>query len=668
MGELLRFTLVGVVTGSVYAIAASGLVVTYTTSGVFNFAHGAVGMIVAFVYWQLSVDLGVPVWISLVLCLVVVAPLMGIAMERILFRRLAGANVGVSLVVTVGLLVMLLGLGQTIWSGSEARALPDFFPGSSFEVLGIVVRHHELTILVVAAGVAIGLRLLLFRTRIGVAMRAVVDDPGLAAQNGIIPERVSMLAWVIGTVLAGIAGILLAPDLTLSHTGLTLLVINGYAAAILGQLRSLPLTFSGALILGCLQSYVVGYGSRIDVGAGLLGGNSIFFEIYPVIPVVFLLVVLVFLPQTRLRVGRVVGAVTPRVPDAATSLRRGGAFLAVALIVSGLLDDVRLFDATTGLVFGMVMLSLVLLSGHGGQIALCQFTFVGIGALVMGKLFPDGQLLGIVVAGAVTALVGALVALPALRLQDLYLALVTFSVALFADEIVFSHPDAYPSGGNSFFESVKLGPLDLSGDRAKFLVAATGFTVFALFVLATRRSAFGRRLSALSDSPAAAATLGMSILGTKIRVFATSAAMAGIAGALFGVTRGSAGAIDFNAIRSLFVFLLATIGGLTTVTGAFIGGVVFAALPVVQKEVFDSSVQLEGLFIGIGAIVVSRQPNGFAGVILGWFGRLRPTGSTGDVDPVDDATDARAPDQTDPKVTPPGQAPPGQTRGVPLPS
>lgn len=668
MGELLRFTLVGVVTGSVYAIAASGLVVTYTTSGVFNFAHGAVGMIVAFVYWQLSVDLGVPVWISLVLCLVVVAPLMGIAMERILFRRLAGANVGVSLVVTVGLLVMLLGIGQTIWSGSEARALPDFFPGASFEVLGIVVRHHELTILVVAAGVAIGLRLLLFRTRIGVAMRAVVDDPGLAAQNGIIPERVSMLAWVIGTVLAGIAGILLAPDLTLSHTGLTLLVINGYAAAILGQLRSLPLTFSGALILGCLQSYVVGYGSRIDVGAGLLGGNSIFFEIYPVIPVVFLLVVLVFLPQTRLRVGRVVGAVTPRVPDAATSLRRGGAFLAVALIVSGLLDDVRLFDATTGLVFGMVMLSLVLLSGHGGQIALCQFTFVGIGALVMGKLFPDGQLLGIVVAGAVTALVGALVALPALRLQDLYLALVTFSVALFADEIVFSHPDAYPSGGNSFFESVKLGPLDLSGDRAKFLVAATGFTVFALFVLATRRSAFGRRLSALSDSPAAAATLGMSILGTKIRVFATSAAMAGIAGALFGVTRGSAGAIDFNAIRSLFVFLLATIGGLTTVTGAFIGGVVFAALPVVQKEVFDSSVQLEGLFIGIGAIVVSRQPNGFAGVILGWFGRLRPTGSTGDVDPVAGATDARAPDQTDPKVTPPGQAPPGQTRGVPLPS
>ena len=331
---------------------------------------------------------------------------------------------------------------------------------------------------------------------------------------------------------------------------------------------------------------------------------------------IFLLVVLVFLPQARLRVGRVVGAASPRVPDLPTSLRRSAGFLVVAVVISSVLSDVRLFDATSGLVFGMVMLSLVLLSGYGGQIALCQFTFVGIGALVMGKLFADGQLLGIVVAGAITAAVGALVALPALRLQDLYLALVTFSVALFADEIVFSHPKAYPGGGgNTFFDSVKLGPFDVGGDRAKFLVAATGFTAFGLFVLATRRSPFGRRLSAMSDSPAAAATLGMSVLGTKVRVFATSAGMAGIAGALFAITRGSAGALDFNAIRSLFVFLLATIGGLTTVTGAFIGGVVFAILPVIQKEFFDDCIQLDGLFIGIGAIVISRQPNGFAGVV-----------------------------------------------------
>jgi branched-chain amino acid transport system permease protein len=626
MGDLLRFTLVGVVTGAVYAIAASGLVVTYTTSGVFNFAHGAVGMIIAFVYWQLSVEADLPVWLSLLLSLLVVAPLMGLVLERVLFRRLAGAGVGVTLVVTVGLLVMLLGVGQTIWSGSEARSLPDFFPGEQFEVLGIVVRYHELAILLVGLAVAVGLRVLLFDTRIGVAMRAVVDNPGLAAQNGIIPERVSMLAWVIGTALAGISGILLAPDLTLSHIGLTLLVINGYAAAILGQLRSLPLTYGGALILGVLQSYIVGYGGRVDIGEGWLGGNSVFFELNPVLPVLFLLVVLVFLPQARLRVGRVVGAASPRVPDLATSLRRSGIFVVAAAFLSLFLSDVRLFDATSGLVFGMVMLSLVLLSGYGGQISLCQFTFVGIGALVMGKLFVDGQLVGIFAAAAITAAVGALVALPALRLQDLYLALVTFSVALFADEIVFDHPKGYDGGGNIFFESVKLGPLDLSGDRAKFLLAATGFAAFAVLVLALRRSAFGRRLAAMSDSPAAAATLGMSVLGTKVRVFALSAGMAGAAGALFGVTRGSAGTLDFNAIRSLFVFLLATIGGLTTVTGAFIGGVVFALLPVVQKEVFHGSIQLDGLFIGVGAIVISRQPNGFAGILIARFERLRGGG------------------------------------------
>jgi branched-chain amino acid transport system permease protein len=623
VSDLLRFTIVGIVSGAVYAIAASGLVVAYTTSGIFNFAHGALGMVLAFSYWELSVNQGWPVWLSLIVVLGVLAPLLGVAFERILFRRLSTAPVGVTLVVTVGLLAVLLGAGQSLWSPNEARTLPDFFVGHEITLLGVVVSFHELTIIIVGLVVALALRVLLFRTRIGVAMRAVVDNRELAAQTGILPERVSATAWAIASVLAGVAGILLAPALTLDHLGLTLLVINGYAAAILGQLKSLPLTYGGALLLGIGQAYLLGYGSRFDVGQGWLGNGTLFNELNPVLPVLFLFAVLVFLPQARLRVGRVVGAATPHVPSLRGSLWCGLAFLATAALASTVLSDVRLFDATTGLVLGMVMLSLVLLSGYGGQIALCQFTFVGIGALVMGKLFIDGQLIGIVVAGAITAAVGALVALPALRLQDLYLALVTFSVALFADQIVFDHPNTYDNGGNIFFDRVAFGPLDLSGDRAKFLVAAAGFAAFGVLVLTIRRGPFGRRLAAMSDSQLASATLGMNLLRTKVAVFALSAGMAGMAGALYGATRGSAGATDFNVIRSLFVFLLATIGGITTVTGAFIGGVVFAALPIIQQT-YLKSVDLQGLFIGGGAILVSRYPNGIAGVLLDRLHRRGP--------------------------------------------
>ena len=633
MADLLRFTIVGVVNGAVYAVAASGLVVTYTTSGIFNFAHGAVGMVLAFAFWELSVNQDLNVLLSLVLVLGVLAPLLGVVLERVLFRRLSHAPVAVSLVVTVGLLVLLLGAAQTIWP-PESRVLPDFFPGEQVRTLGVVISYHQITIIVVGMAVAFGLRLLLFNTRLGVAMRAVVDDPELAAQNGILPERVAASSWAVGVVLAGIAGILLAPALTLDQIGLTLLVVNGYAAAILGRLRNLPLTYGGALIIGLIQSYLIWAAGNFSFGGGWLGNNDVLNELNPIVPVLFLFAVLVFLPQARLTVGRTVSGSQPRLPSLSRSLKSAAAFVVAAYLGSFLLSDIRLLDASVGLVLGMVMLSLVLLTGYGGQVALCQFSFVGIGALVMGKLFSDGQLLGVVVATVITGLVGALVAVPALRLQNLYLALVTFAVALFADEIIFDHPNGFDSGGSIFFEGMALGPVELTADRTRFMVAAVGFAAFAVMVLAIRRGPFGRRLAAMSDSPAASATLGMDILRTKVTVFALSAAMAGAAGALYGPIRGSAGSLDFNVVRSLFVFLLATVGGITTVTGAFIGGVVFTALPIIQEEWLSGDIQLEGLFIGIGAIVISRSPHGFASVVLDWIARLRPSrGSPGGAEP-----------------------------------
>jgi branched-chain amino acid transport system permease protein len=635
MQDLLAFTIVGIVTGSIYAIAASGLVVTYTTSGVFNFAHGAIAMVAAFLYWQVKVDWGWGTVPALVLVLGVFAPLFGLLIEKVLMRPLAGKPTGVSLVVTVGLLVLLYGLATTIWPGTETRRVAEFFPETRFQIFGVSVSAHQVIVLLVTLAVAAGLRLVLFRSRTGVAMRAVVDNPELAALNGALPERVSQLAWIMGVVMASLAGVLIAPGRSYSHIFLTLLVVNGYAAAILGRLASLPLTFVGALLLGLGESYLIGYSQRswLSWGEGWLGTGPLFAEVLPVLPTVFLFAVIVALPQTRLRVGRLVGARTPRVPGLVDSAKWSAAFVVLAAGVATTLSPAQLFNASSGLVVAMVMLSLVVLVGYAGQVSLCQYTFVGIGAATMGKWFASGSPLGVVAATAVAAAFGALVALPALRLRDIYLALATVAFAVFGERVIFDHPRVFDRGATLNFERLHLGSLGLESEQVMFVFLAACFAVMGMLVLAIRRGPFGRRLAAMNDSPAACMTLGLDLVGTKVAVFALSAGMAGFAGAMFGNLRTTVSAENFVLLVSLTTFLLAMIGGITTVTGAFIGGM---ALPILAEiEANFESLDLDGLFIGLGAILISRLPNGFAGLLLAlperWRPRSRAAPSAGEV-------------------------------------
>jgi branched-chain amino acid transport system permease protein len=621
MQNFLAFTIVGIVTGSIYAIAACGLVVTYTTSGVFNFAHGAVGMIAAFLFWEIKYNQGWGTWPALLIVLLVFAPLFGIVVERVLMRNLSGQSTGVTLVVTVGLLVLLYGIGTTIWPGNVTRKIDRFFPTSSFRLAGVVVSYHQVIVLLVTAAVALGLRFVLYRTSAGVAMRAVVDNRELAALNGALPERVSQLAWVMGTMMAALAGVLVSPDRSMSHIFLTLLVVNGYAAAMLGRLTSLPLTFVGALGLGLGEAYLIGYGQQVTWGKGVLGNETVLSELRPVLPTVFLFVIIVLLPQARLRAGRVAGARSPRVPGTREALIGAVVFVSLAAVASTMLSDFQLFNASSGLVVALIMLSMVLLIGYAGQVSLCQYTFVGIGATVMGKWFSSGSPLGLLTAALVAAGFGAIVALPALRLRDIYLALSTVAFALFGSAILFEHPKILDVGETLTFDRLHVGGLTLDGNRAMFIFLATCFAVVALGLLAIRRGSFGRRLAAMNDSPAACATLGLNLVGTKVAVFALSAGLAGFAGALYGNLRTGVSSNDFLLLASLTAFLLAMIGGITTVTGAFIAGMALPILSVIEGN-FEN-LNLQGLFIGSGAILISRFPNGFAGLLIDGLRRLR---------------------------------------------
>ena len=368
MDQFLSLTIIGLSTGAIYAIGASGLVLTYTTTGIFNFAHGAIGMFGAFLYWQLRFDWGIPTPIALVLVLLVFSPLLGIALELVVMRNLQGTAESTRLVITISLLAATIGAANWIWEPGVSRPMSRFFQGDVFELGPTTVSYHEAITIGVAIAVAVGLRFLLFSTRIGVAMRASVDDRPLAEMNGARPDAAAMLAWSIGCSSATLAGILIAPALALSVPVLSLLIVNAYAAAMIGRLRSLPMTFVGAIIVGLVDAYLIGYQPDTAYLNGLRAAS----------PVLILFIALMALPQTRLRTGAVMRSREwfPR-PTVRGSLIFSAVVFGGAIAISPLLNNADSITAARVFAFALIVLSFVPLIGFAGQVSLCQLSFAG---------------------------------------------------------------------------------------------------------------------------------------------------------------------------------------------------------------------------------------------------------------------------------------------------
>jgi branched-chain amino acid transport system permease protein len=609
---LLALTLVGLVYGCIYALTATGLVVTYTTAGVFNFAQGAMGMVAAFSFWQLWQGWHVPLALSLLIVLGVLAPGFGLLTERLLFRKTAGAPADQTLAVTLAMLLVLIGTANAVWPPTQPRVLPRWAGSGSVTVGILTISATQLLIIACAIAIAVALRLVFVRTRLGLAMRAVVDDPDLLAMNGLEPARVQQLAWALSSFLAALSGVLLAPLVQLNILNLTLLVVNGYAAALVGRLQSLPRTIAGALVLGLGSSYAIGYGPDL----GLLGHLALQATLTQGLPMLMLFAVLVlqsFLRPDRLRAGAIPLRRAPRVPSAQRSWTGAAGLVAVALALAQVLPSSALETASRALVLAIVALGMVLLSGYGGQVSLCTLTFVGLGAYAMGKVGGDHSLLGVLAAVGLSALTGALVALPTLRLRGLYLALATFAFGEIMD-IAFFGQRLGPTG-SMHVDRISLPGIALDSVRGYFLFCAVVFAAGAVALLAVRRSRFGRRLAALDDSPEACATIGMRINRVKLAVFTVSSGIAGLGGALFGgLGAGIISGFDFMTLQSAVLFLILRVGGVKTITGALVAGIITAELPVLQQRV-PALAGLAFLVTGIAALSVGRNPGGLGGLL-----------------------------------------------------
>lgn len=588
------YAVVGIVTGCLYALTATGLVVTYTTSGIFNFAHGAIGMFMAFVYWQLAVGWHWPVPIALAVVLLVFAPLAGALIERAVIRPLYGASLSVSLVVTLGLLLGLLGIADAIWPPST-RYLPVIFGNDGFHLAGVAVTYYQVMVLVVSVLVAVGLRVLFTRTRMGLTMRAVVDDRDLTARAGASPYRTAQLSWALGASLAALAGILIAPLQQLDQFNLTMLVVIGFAAAVVGKLKSLPVTVAGALALGLAQSYAVGY---LPV--------TLLTNLNPVIPMIMLFLALLFLRQERLLAGRPLARRVRRTMGLAPSVALGGTFVVVAALMTVVLSVGNLLIFDQGIALGVIMLSLVLLSGYGGQVSLCQMTIAGFGAFFMGKTLGGSSLLGLVAATLIPAAGGALLALVVIRLRGLYLALATLAFAQAMDDVFFTKAFGYGGG-------LQVGRFLVHSQTGFTVEIAIVFAAVAVGVLALKRGPFGRLLAALNDSESACASIGMSVTTTKVAVFTLAAGIAGLGGAMYGGVQGIVGPNDFEMLFSLVLLLTITLGGIDTVAGAFAAALFYSLAPVLQNHVHIND--LEFILVGLGAISLGRNQGGLTGQI-----------------------------------------------------
>jgi branched-chain amino acid transport system permease protein len=286
--------------------------------------------------------------------------------------------------------------------------------------------------------------------------------------------------------------------------------------------------------------------------------------------------------------------------------------VALAAVLAAALPATKVGSLTHGVAVGLILLSLVPLTGYGGQVSLCQLAFAGVGAVTMSKADGgSGSFLALALAVLVPAAVGALVALPVLRLRGLYLALATLAFAYAMETAFFTNLSVMSRSLSLRVPRPALG-LDLSDDRV-YLVAVTAvFALVACGVLALRRSTLGRRLVAMGDSPTGTATIGVDLAATKLSVFALSAGIAGLGGALLGGQQHAVGNNDFGLVLGLTLLLMAVIWGVRTVSGVLLAGVLLEIGPMLQ-DALGGRAGVISLLVGLGAVGLGKQQNGVVG-------------------------------------------------------
>jgi branched-subunit amino acid ABC-type transport system permease component len=621
--DLKPYVVTGISDGAIYALAAMGFIITFRTSGLFNFAIGAQAAASAYVFYSFRIDLGLPWPIAAAITLVAVGVFGSLLLER-LAAWLSEAPIVLRVVAPIGLLVLLQSLLTGAY-GVAALTFPQYLPTDSMRIAGVNVMANQIIITLLALAGAIGLYLFFRYTRLGVCMQAVVEDPNLLALQAMNPAKVRRYAWAIGSCFVSISGMLVAPAFGIDVNQLLLVYIAAFGAAAVGAFRNIAVAFVTAIGLGIAMNIM---------NAKLAGNSDIFIaRLYTQLPFLALVLALLLIPRSRLveRTGRRVRRVKP-VPTLPPRLAWSGGSLTVlaALSIPFVVSAADLAQYTFAVGFFVVFLSLGLLLWTSGQISLCQMSFAAVGAAAFAKAQHAGApwLVALAFAALVAVPVGALVALPSFRLSGTYLAVITFGVGLLFQNLVYSSGLMFGSL-NSTAVSRPDSPIgNTASDRGFYYVCVALAAACVAAVVVVRRSRLGRLLRALADSPRALDAHGTDTRLTRLFVFCVSAAIAAVGGALMvGVTGTASGQPSgpFGYFNSLIMVAVLAFCGRQPILSPLLAAVVFVVLKIYPP--FDSPdfIAYQGVVFGAIAIGVAVLP-GITGIQVRGRGTARLRG------------------------------------------
>jgi branched-chain amino acid transport system permease protein len=639
MEQIILFMLFGLGPGSLIAALAIGIVLFYRGRGVINVATGAVAMVAAFVFYGLRTGgyLFLPPFkipldrtlqtlpafaITIAVCVV-----LGMLLEILVHRPLRNTSPLAKLVASVGVLLTFQAM-VVLQFGSSGQRAPEVISSDPVAVFGLNVPGDRLVLAAIVIGVAVVLSVVYRRTRFGLSTRAVAENEVLAGYAGLAADRVSMVNTLLGVTLVGVLGVLVAPLSQLDATGISMAVVPALGAALLARFTSFGVAVAAGLLMGVLQSLVT-YASvqswfpKSD-GIPMPGISELLF---------FIIIVLALLWRGGAIPARG-SLIEQRLPAAPKPTRTLiptatlGVLAALALVY--LPPDFR--QPTINSLIGiLVCLSLVVTTGFVGQISLMQIGLGGVAGFTVSKLaietgigFPIGPLLAV----GLSTVVGLAFALPAVRVRGVNLAIVTLAGAVALEKFVFQNSAVGGGLVPSLVPAPELFGINL-GPQAAFPLGdgklpspVFGFVCLAAvigcahLVFAVRRGDIGRRMLAVRSNERAATAAGLPVTGVKLAAFGISSFIAGIAGVLYSYGFGSVTSSRFGLLVALAFVAFAYLGGITSVMGAVVGGLLVTQGLAAQaiNDWFGISPDYQLVVAGLALVLtIVTNPEGIVG-------------------------------------------------------
>jgi ABC-type branched-subunit amino acid transport system permease subunit len=618
----------GAILGLNYGLLATGLVLIYRTNRVINFAQGQLGVVAAVFLVKLYYDYGINYWAALAAALVLAAAVG--ALSELLLRRLFNRPRVMVMVATIGLSQVLFLF--TLFPFIRPKKLFRNFPVPvdwSFHIGTFLFGPGDVVTLIVAPIVALGLAAFIRFSPWGLAMRASAENSESARLSGVWVRRTSTVAWTLAGALSAFTAILTSPSTqtsTLTEVLSPGLLLLALLAALLGGMVSLPVAFVAGIGLGIVQDLLIW--NFINPSTGSAQVELVLFVLLQLA----LLVRAASLQKssrTAERTSWMTGTVGFRHTGDVLRKRVGTTgvlfVVVVAVLLPLVLDVGRSFLMSQICIYGVIALSLTVLTGWAGQVSLGQFGLVAVGADMTAHLGGGIPLILLLpFAGVVTGIVSVLVGLTALRIRGLYLAVSTLGFALFMQTSVLATScwtvplihkticSGLPDPQSTLISRPTLFGLGLTSERAFAWFSLAVLILSILMVRVWRDRGIARRLISVRDNEVAAGSAGIPVVRTKLMAFALSGFMAGYAGVCLAFATERFSTDTFDPTVSILVVSMVVIGGLDAIPGAVLGALYLVGLP----AIFGSSPTVEFLTSGFGLLAfILYLPGGMAEVM-----------------------------------------------------